>query len=293
MSNVLITGCSSGIGLATALDLGRAGHTVFATMRTPHRSPQIQQSITDERLPVEIVAMDVDSDESVASAIASICSRAGLIDVLVNNAGIERKGSVEELALDDFRACMETNYFGALRCIQAVLPQMRERRRGSIINVSSIVGKIACSPLTPYVASKFALEALSEALAQEVKPFNIRVAIVQPGIIDTVMARRIAVDRTQSIYPQTHRVAGMFQASLSAPVQPSLVAELIRGIIESGRGESDSWQLRYPIGPDAQPFLGWRAAMTDEDWVRWGALDDEAWYSRVESDFGINARPRA
>ena len=138
----------------------------------------------------------------------------GSIDVLVNNAGIERSGSIEGLALDDFKATMETNYFGPLRTIRAWLPDMRQRQSGCIINVTSVAGKIACSPLTPYAATKFALEALSEGLAQEVKPFNIRVAVVEPGIIDTPMARNIEQVPTDAAYPQVRRFGHMFEASL-------------------------------------------------------------------------------
>lgn len=286
MSCVLITGCSSGIGLETALVLGRAGHTVYATMRKPERDQMLRETVEREKLPVSILALDVDSDEAVASTVASIRSKAGFIDVLVNNAGIERLGSIEELPLEAFRATMETNYFGALRCIRACLPEMRQRRSGCIINVSSVSGRIACSPMTPYSASKFALEALSEALAQEVKPFNIRVAIVEPGIIDTPMARRAAVPSVESHYAHVKRFARMFQASLANPAGPAIVAEKIREVIESG-----TWQLRQPAGPDALPFLGWRASMTDEQWVDWGALDDNAWYERVLKDFGLNVRP--
>jgi NAD(P)-dependent dehydrogenase (short-subunit alcohol dehydrogenase family) len=133
--------------------------------------------------------MDVDSDSSVKTAIANVYKDAGNIDVLVNNAGVERNGSVEELPLADFRAAMETNYFGPLRCIQAVVPTMRQRKSGCIINITSVARRLANSPLDPYTASKFALEALSESLAQEMKTFNVRVAIVKPGIIDTPMAR--------------------------------------------------------------------------------------------------------
>src|SRR6266436_5873963 len=102
------------------------------------------------------------------------------LDVLVNNAGVERHGSIEELPMEAFRSTMETNYFGALRCIRAVLPGMRERRSGCIVNVTSVAGRLATAPMAPYTASKFALEALSEVLAQEMKPFNVRVAIVEP-----------------------------------------------------------------------------------------------------------------
>src|SRR3989449_1363477 len=182
MAFVLITGTSSGIGMATALAFGRAGHKVAATMRNPQRAPELARITAQEKLPITISAMDVDSDASVKEGIGRIVKEGGPVDVLVNNAGVERSGSVEELPLAEFRAVMETNYFGAIRCIQAVTPQMRQRRSGCIINVSSVAGRITCSPLSSYTASKWALEALSEALAGELKTFNVRVAIVEPGI---------------------------------------------------------------------------------------------------------------
>src|ERR1035438_219548 len=170
MANVMITGASSGIGLATALELGRAGHTVFATMRSPVRAPQLGEIATRERLPIKICTLDVDSDDSVRVCFAGIGEP---IDALVNNAGVERHGCIEELPMEAFLATMNTNYFGAVRCIKAILPRMREARKGCIVNVSSVSGRIANSPLGAYSASKFALEAISEALAGEVKPFNI------------------------------------------------------------------------------------------------------------------------
>ena len=286
MSCVLVTGSSSGIGFATALALGRAGHNVYATMRKPDRAPVLREAIEREKLPVSILALDVDSDESVSAAVSTIRSQAGFIEALVNNAGTERIGSIEELPFEAFRATMETNFFGCLRCVRACLPEMRERQSGCIVNVSSVAGRIASSPMAPYAASKFALEALSEVLAQELKPFNIRVAIVEPGIIDTPMSRRIEASPASSHYPQSRRFAGMFAASLANPTPASLVAEKIREIIKSR-----TWQLRHVAGPSAQPFLDWRKSMTDEEWVNWGALDDEAWYERVQGDFGLDARP--
>jgi NAD(P)-dependent dehydrogenase (short-subunit alcohol dehydrogenase family) len=287
MSKVLITGTSSGIGLETAIVLSRAGHTVYATMRNLERGAALRKVLEKEQLPISIVKMDVDSDESVEAATAAIRAQAGSIDVLVNNAGIERSGSIEGLAFDDFKATMETNYFGVIRSIRAWLPDMRKRQSGCIINITSVAGRIACSPLAPYSASKFALEALSEALAQEVKPFNVRVAIVQPGIIDTAMARRIEDVPTDAAYPQVRRFGGMFEASLEKPTPPTIVAEKIREIIETG-----TQKLRHPVGPDAEGFLGWRASLNDEEWVEWGALPDEAWYERVRKDFGLDARPK-
>ena len=287
MAKVLITGTSSGIGLATAIALARAGHIVFASMRSLDRGAALRELVLKERLPVTILKMDVDSQESVDAATSAIRGEAGCIDVLVNNAGVVRAGSIDALAFEDFKATMETNYFGALRTIQAWLPDMRNQGSGCIVNVSSVAGRIACSPLAPYSASKFALEAVSEALAQEVRPFNIRVAVVQPGIIDTPMARQVEDVADDPLYPQVRRFGHMFEAALESPTPPAVVAEKIRQIIESG-----TQTLRHPVGADAEGFLGWRASMSDEDWVAWGALADEDWYDRVSSDFGLDARAK-
>jgi NAD(P)-dependent dehydrogenase (short-subunit alcohol dehydrogenase family) len=284
MKTVLITGTSKGIGLETALAFGRAGYKVYATMRDPDMASDLRQKIIVESLDMAIFKMDVDSDESVKQTMDTILKKNGRIDILVNNAGIERHGSVEEMAIKDFKAIMETNYFGVVRCIKAILPVMRENRAGSIINIASIAGKISTTPLGAYAASKFALEAISEALAQEVKPFNIRVAIVEPGIIDTRMANSIAKGGA-SIYPQSKRFGGLFAASLQTPTKPSTVAEKILEI-----AESTSWKLRHPVGPDATPFLEWRASMTDEEYVDWNAASDADWYEAVENTFGLDAR---
>jgi len=281
MASVLITGTSKGIGLETALHLGRAGHTVYATMRNPGGLTELGRAAAAEMLPIHVSAMDVDSDESVAAAMAEIEKLAGTVDVLVNNAGIARDGSVEELALDDFRAVMETNYFGALRCTKAVVGAMRRRRSGCIINVTSVAGKLSTSPLGAYAASKFALEAVSEALAQEMKTFGVRVAIVEPGIIDTSMARGIGEMNLETKYPQARRMQKLFEDTLADPAGPRCVAEKIREIIET-----ETWQLRHPVGPTAAPTLAWRAAMTDEQYVELnGAPDDES-YARLGAEYG-------
>ena len=181
----------------------------------------------------------------------------------------------------------KTNYFGVIRCVKAVLPLMREKNSGCILNVASIAGKISSSPLAPYSASKFALEAFSEALAQEVKSFNIRVGIIEPGIINTDMANDIQHASPNSLYPQSFRFGGMFRASLEHPTSPTLVADTILDIAESG-----TWKLRHPVGPDAQPFLDWRASMNDEQWVDWNAASDEEWYNAVQESFGLDARAK-
>ena len=287
MASVLITGTGAGLGFATALRVARAGHTVYATMRNPVRSPELAETAAKEGLPIRISTMDVDSDSSVKAGIEAIYREAEHLDVLVNNAGLEGNGSVEELPLETVRAVMETNYFGALRCIQAVVPDMRQRKKGCIINISSIAGRIANSPSGCYAASKFALEAISEALAQEMISFNVRVAIVEPGIIDTAMARRIKEPTGPEVYPQQRRFADLFAASLKNPAQPSVVAEKVLEIIDSG-----TLQLRHPVGPDAEPLLAWRRSMTDEEWVALFGASDDVWYERLEHDFGMEIRPR-
>ena len=287
MASVLITGTSRGIGLETALCFARAGHTVLATMRNPSASPELAEIASREQLPIVIYTMDVDSDSSVNAAIAEIQQNHGPIDVLVNNAGIERAASIEELPLAEFKAVMETNYFGALRCIQALVAEMRKRRSGCIINVSSVAGRIASPPLTPYMASKWALEALSEGLACEMKAFNVRVAIVEPGIIDTAMARSIGTSMPASPYPHRERFASIFSAALKNPTPASLVAQKILEV-----AESDSWQLRHPVGPDAAPFVQWRNSMSDEEWVAYNASDNETFFRNFARDFGLDARPQ-
>ncbi|MCO4822546.1 MAG: SDR family oxidoreductase [Flavobacteriaceae bacterium] len=284
MKSVLITGTSKGIGLATALKFGREGYKVFATMRNPKKASAFKEKIKNESLDVIILKMDVDSDASVKQCIDDINQKHGVVDVLVNNAGIERHGSIEEMPIDDFQAIMNTNYLGVLRATKALLPQMRRNKNGCIINVASVAGHISSSPLGAYAASKFALEAISEALAQEVKPFNVKVAIIEPGIINTDMAVNISLAH-ESIYPHAKRQAGLFAAALKTPTPPTLVADKIMEV-----AENNSWKLRHPVGPDAAPFIAWRASMSDEQWVDRNAANDEDWYKSVEQDFGLNAR---
>ncbi len=281
---VLITGTSKGIGLETALAFGRASYNVFATMRTPENAQAFKKQIEIESLPIHILKMDVDNDNSVHQCIDTIYQEVEAIDVLVNNAGIERHGSIEEMEMTDFQDIMNTNYLGALRCTKSVLPQMRKSKSGCIINIASVAGHIANSPLGAYAASKHALEAISEVLAQEVKPFNIKVKIVEPGIINTQMAQDIKVPNA-SIYLQPVRFGGLFAASLNTPTAPTLVADIILKV-----AEENNWNLRHPVGPDAAPFLEWRASMTDEQWVDWNAANDDDWYASVEQDFGLDAR---
>jgi NAD(P)-dependent dehydrogenase (short-subunit alcohol dehydrogenase family) len=290
MATVLITGTSTGIGRATAVALARAGHTVVATMRRPDAHPDLARVAAAERLAIDVLPLDVDEDASVASAVERTLAAHGGIDVLVNNAGIGGSGPVEEIPIASLKRTFETNVFGAIRCTQAVLPGMRTRRSGAIVNVSSVAGRCAMAAHGAYAASKFALEALSEMLAQEVHAFGIRVAIFEPGVIETPIFRkgRVMSDAARpAASPYTHyrRLRALFAALLQAAVQPDVVADGIRAYIES-----DSRQLRHPVGPDAATFLAWRAGMSDEDWVALGGLSDEEWCRRVGTAFGLDLR---
>ena len=268
--SVLITGTSKGIGYETALAFARAGYRVHATMRNPFKAPALSEIAAQEKLPLTVTSLDVDSDASVQAGIAAIQAQCGPLDVLVNNAGVEVFGSIEEMAIEDFRSVMETNYFGVLRCTKAVVPQMRERRSGTIINVSSVAGTFSQPPATPYCASKWALEALSEGLACEMKSFGVHVALGEPGVIDTAMAQRITKNKSR-IYPHAARIASMFTATLAnAPVPPAFVAQKILQV-----AQSNTWQLRHPVGPDAAPLISWRKSMTDEQWIDLHSADDQ------------------
>jgi NAD(P)-dependent dehydrogenase (short-subunit alcohol dehydrogenase family) len=277
MAIAVVTGSSTGIGQATAVSLARAGHTIYATMRSPNNGGgDLREIAKKESLPIHITEMDVDSDDSVRSGFARILDHAKRIDVLVNNAGIGNMGPVEETPLSVFRAVMETNFFGALRCTQAVLPEMRKRKSGCIVNVTSVAGRISGAPQAPYSASKWALEALSESLAQEVKAFGIRVAVVEPGVIATPIFGKVAESDTATNYPHRRRLMALFHAALENPASPYIVGDKIREIVDSG-----TWQFRHLAGPDAAGFMAWRASMTDEQWADWGAQTDEQWLASV------------
>ena len=185
---------------------------------------------------------------------------------------------------------METNFFGGLRCIQAVVPSMRERRQGTIVNVTSIAGRVALPAHAPYAASKWAFEALSECLAQEMRAFNVRVVIVEPGVIATPIFAKARPLPRNSPYPPARRMRAIFAAALANPTPPSLVGELIRDFVDG-----DSWRLRHPAGPDAIPILKRRASRTDEQVIEEAAESDNEFVERVKREFGadVNWTPRS
>lgn len=285
MSVVLITGCSTGIGFATAETLARNGHTVYATMRDPGSFPDLAQLAERDNLPITILRLDVDADESVKTAIHQVLALAGHIDVLVNNAGLAPVTVVEETPLEVFQQAMETNFFGMLRCIQAVLPFMRQRRTGLIINISSMAGKLFVPFFSAYGASKAAVEALSESLAGEVGAFGIRVAVIQPGVIDTPVIGKLVQVPAGTHYPNRARLLAHLQAWADHHVPATVVGDLIQEIIAGKRTG-----FRHIAGTGAAELLGWRDSMSDEEWIASASIDEETWIAGLEQ-MGMNVRP--
>lgn len=248
---VLITGCSSGFGRGAAVELTKRGHEVIATARRPEVLEDLDVAQTH--------ALDVDSDASVKACVGA----AGRVDVLVNNAGFGIIGPVERLPIDEGKRLFETNFFGALRMIQAVLPQMRERGAGTIINVTSVAGRVAPPLDGMYAGSKFALEGLTEALKLEVGHFGVKVALVEPGSFGTTFsenARRFGLDAApyDELDQAWSKAMNRLRGGADVGPGPEAVAMTIAEIVET-----DAPALRYPVGDDAQMVLGARAQMDD------------------------------
>jgi NAD(P)-dependent dehydrogenase (short-subunit alcohol dehydrogenase family) len=182
---VLITGATDGLGKAAALLLAEQGYRVFAAGRSAEKRAQLDALAKEKKLPLETLEMDVCDDNSVDRSVASVYQKSGTIDVLINNAGLVYVGAVEDLRMEDWRRQFETNFFGVIRVTQAVLPRMRERRKGRILMMSSVSGFVTPPTQGAYSASKHAIEALSNALRYELYPFGIRTILIQPGYIVT------------------------------------------------------------------------------------------------------------
>ena len=185
LQTVLVTGGTDGLGRATAILLAQEGYRVFAAGRDSQKRAALEQFAEEHELRLETLALDVTDNASAARAVGEIERRAGAVDVLVNNAGIAIVAVMEEITLDDLRKQFETNVIAPVRMAQLVLPGMRERRRGRIINMSSIAGKVSNPLMGPYSGSKHALEAVSDSMRLELAQFGIQVVLIEPGFIPT------------------------------------------------------------------------------------------------------------
>ncbi len=196
----VVTGSSSGIGLETCLLFARNGIRTYATMRNLSKADSIKKIAEKEEIPLEVIHMNVNKGDSIAGVFEKIYDEDRSIDILVNNAGFGLFGALEDLLMEDIKKQFETNFFGAIRTIQQVLPIMRNQRCGIIANISSLSGYIGFPAQSVYVSTKFALEGLSESLAYEVEQYGIKVVLIEPGVVNTKFVENIIIpDNTQSI----------------------------------------------------------------------------------------------
>lgn len=254
IQNVLITGGTDGLGRAAAILLAESGYRVFAAGRSAEKRAALQQLARERGLPLGVVELDVCDDASVTSAVDSVRARAGHIDVLINNAGVAYISTLEEVRMDDLRKQFETNFFGAVRLIQSVLPEMRRRRRGRIVNMSSIAGKVVIPLFGPYSSSKFALEGMSDALRLETHPFGIHVVLIEPGYIPTGFeTASVELSSTYAAGSQTSPYAAVYHGfrhqwkeSTRTPKKPEATPEDCARVILRALHDTPPW-ARYTV----------------------------------------------
>ncbi|MEY3618296.1 MAG: hypothetical protein RL726_994 [Actinomycetota bacterium] len=281
----VVTGANSGIGRATAIHLARNGYTVFGTARGLEKAKKADSMAAEAGVELQWVEMDVADDASTARGLAEVFERAGRIDVLVNNAGVGGNAVVEECPPALYHEVMNVNLYGVVRCVQAVLPHMRERGSGTIVNISSVVGRFAALAQAPYVASKWALEAMSEGLAQEVAPFGIRVAMVEPGITKSaIFAKNIDAPNSSGAYEAHYRRMFQFYAAgMAQATDPFEVGAVVLNAIRTNEP-----RLRYPVSWGGPELLANRPLVSDADWVALGAIENDAEYNaEFERLFGV------
>ncbi|MCB0926128.1 MAG: SDR family NAD(P)-dependent oxidoreductase [Mycobacterium sp.] len=265
MAPVLITGCSSGIGAATAADLVARGHTVYATARRP----ETLRALADRGC--RTLALDVTDEGSMAAAVAAVENEEGSVGVLVNNAGYSQSGAIESIPLDNIRRQFETNVFGLIRMCQLVLPGMREAGTGRIINIGSMGGKLTFPGGGIYHATKYAVEAISDAMRFEVQGFGVQVVLIEPGLITTEFAHA-AVESTGDLsdgpYAEFNARVGkvtseIYESRLAGIVGggPEAVAEVVRKAIEAKRPKT-----RYTVTPSATLGILQRQLTPDRVW---------------------------
>jgi NAD(P)-dependent dehydrogenase (short-subunit alcohol dehydrogenase family) len=284
MSVVLITGASTGIGHTTALHLAEKGHRVFAGVRNPDGVPDLRDKIAAGNLPVEVIQLDVTDTASVQAAVDGVMTAAGRIDVLVNNAGIGGGRAVEETPLEEVRTIFETNYFGCVQMLLAVVPIMREQRAGRIVNMSSLAGRMVYGCHGHYSAAKWALEGLSEALAFETAEFNIRVALIEPGSVPTPAWEKGTPPPEDTKYGNSlQRLMDWATHTMKNPASTLDVAKAVAHAIES-----DAPRFRYLVGQDAIEDVAGRQSVTDDEWIEMNRLQGDAFARRWKEVVGVD-----
>ena len=266
----IVTGSSSGMGFETSLALARNGFHTYASMRKLEDggSNKIIGIAKNENLPLEVIQLDVNNDKSVTDAINRIETEKNRIDVVVNNAGYDLAGAIEEISMDEMRAQFETNFFGAVKVMQAVIPIMRKQRNGKIVNVTSMGGRVAIPFHSIYHATKFALEGLSESIQYELEPFGIKTILIEPGAVSSNFWKNMKTatatkpsESTDSPYSQMKvKISESLNRAVQNAMQPSDVAKAILEAITS-----DNPDFRYLVGRDAAMTIEARKNMSDRE----------------------------
>ena len=263
----VVTGSSTGIGFETSLTLARNGFHTYATMRNleGEKSKPLTEVAKNENLQLQVIELDVNNDKSVADAIRTIADERKRIDVLINNAGYALGGALEDSSVDEIKAQFETNFFGSVRAMKAVLPVMRKQGAGKIVNITSMGGRISIPLSSSYHGSKFALEGLSESIQYELEPFGIKVILIEPGAVGSNFWRNIKIAKSSSDsdspYSQFgNKILKAFKVMEQNVISPSVVAKTILDAVTS-----DNPQLRYVVGEDAAKTIEARKNMPDKE----------------------------
>lgn len=268
----VVTGSSSGIGLETSLELARNGFYTYASMRNIEKSKKMEEIAKNQNLPLSVIQLDVNDEESITEAIEAISNEKNRIDVLVNNAGYGVFGSLEDLSVEEMKDQFETNFFGVVRVTKKVLPLMRRRldSKRTIVNISSVGGCIGAPILSAYQSTKFALEGLSESLYYELLPFGIRVVIIEPGFIQTnimnssIMAKN-GSNHESPYFQLTQTIEKYFRSMVNDNSDATPALQVANTIIDAVK--ADTPDLRYPVGNDAKTILEARKKLNDREFV--------------------------
>ena len=283
----IVTGANSGIGRSTAITLAKNDYTVFATMRSLERGEKLKGIAQELNLVIKAVELDVSDTDSVNQGINEILNQTDQIDVLINNAGVGSNAVIEDVDIESDKSVFETNFWGVVRCIQAVLPTMRQQKSGHIIQVSSIAGRVGLPAQPIYSASKWALEGLSENLAHDLSSFGVRVSIIEPGVTRTaILGKNNTVPQNDDFENIYARMLDMYMQGIEANIRPEAVSETILQCLESS-----SHQLRWPVAWGAETMVNARhdGSVSDEEWVEIGSLvnNREEWVRSFRQAFNL------
>ena len=283
----IVTGANSGIGRSTAITLAKNDYTVFATMRSLERGEKLREIAQELNLAIKAVELDVSDTDSVNQGINEIIEQTDQIDILINNAGVGSNAVIEDVDIESDKSVFETNFWGVVRCIQAVLPTMRQQKSGHIIQVSSIAGRVGLPAQPIYSASKWALEGLSENLAHDLSSFGVRVSIIEPGVTRTaILGKNNTVPQNDDFENIYARMLDMYMQGIEANIRPEAVSETILQCLESS-----SKQLRWPVAWGAETMINARhdGSVSDEEWVKIGSLvnNREEWVRSFRQAFNL------